>query len=493
MRTSPSTRWEIETAEASFAPPLTPAEITPSSRAAAAGRRLAAVRDRLRGRRVGDVAPPVLEVPTGAPLAWAVEALVRRGGTDVVGVTGPEGIVGALTIDDLREMPAEERSLHAVQEVMTPIAALPAVQAAAPATRLLPLLGRQPVAVLEGARLRSLVTGRQLEATLAWAHPRPRAPEGWTADERLDGARRTHGRGHGRPSPPSGRTDRRRAGSALRTGLLAASGAVVLAAIGVVPMPLVEVSPGPALDGARPAPHQGEHDAEHLEACVVPARQLELGEDPAEPVDAGVVRRGGDEHEATHAQRRPADRPVARWQVAEDEVVGGSERPDHLGEAAVAGRARAGDLDAELVGEPGHLRPAGDDVETPSVRVVSPRAPRAPGCVQRAHRLDDRELLVQQHGGEERLAAVGTIEVAEVPGQVALGVEVDRKHRPASLGGQPGEVRHQARLADAALAVRDEEHVVEHDVSVRVYGSGSACGAHMYGRARAGVRCQAAR
>ncbi len=81
-------------------------------RAAAAERQVAAVRDRLRGRQVGDVARPVAAVPAGAPLAFAVDALLAGGGSNVVAVAGPDGIVGAVTIAHLRAVPDEERAVQ---------------------------------------------------------------------------------------------------------------------------------------------------------------------------------------------------------------------------------------------------------------------------------------------------------------------------------------------------------------------------------------------
>ena len=169
------------------------------------------------------------------------------------------------------------------------------------------------------------------------------------------------------------------------------------------------------------------------------------------PASSGGVGWCRDEDEVAHAHRRPSDCPVARRQVADDQVVRRGERSDHLREPVVAGRTAACDLDAELVGEPGDLRPAGSCVETAGSRAAG-----------RAHPLDDRELPVEQDGREETLAAVGAVEVAEVSSEVALGVEVDREHRPPGLDGETSQVRDEARLADTTLAVRDEEHVVEH-------------------------------
>ena len=214
-------------------------------RAAATERQVAAVRDRMRGRQVGDVARPVAAAPAGAPLAFAVDALLVGGGSDVVAVTRQGGIVGAVTIAHLRAVPDEERAVRTVDEVMTPVAALPGIQAAAPASRLLPLLDGRPVAVLDGDAVRTLVTGTQLEVTVAWLPPLPPAPQ---PPAPAGGAPSHRGPAGGVPSAPAGPASARRRGSGLLVGLLAASGAVVVAAVAVVPMPLVEVSPGPALD-----------------------------------------------------------------------------------------------------------------------------------------------------------------------------------------------------------------------------------------------------
>ena len=64
-------------------------------------------------------------------------------------------------------------------------------------------------------------------------------------------------------------------------------------------------------------------------------------------------------------------------------------------------------------------------------------------------------------GGKSELdPVVGAVEVAQISAQVALWVQVHCQHSPPTERREASEVGGQARLADTALAVQDEDRVV---------------------------------
>ena len=202
-------------------------------KAAGAERLMASVRTRLAGRRAGDIASPLAAgVPLGSALSEAVSAAVRVGQTDLIAVTGADGeMVGVIALGDLKRFEPNARWQIPVEDVMTPVDELEAIDASAPAEELLPLLGAKPAVVRAGTSVVGAVTNERLMSALPWL--------ALANNERATIASTDVATQH---------TNARDRGSIGRRGLWAASGALAFASLLVVPMPLFEIAPGPAID-----------------------------------------------------------------------------------------------------------------------------------------------------------------------------------------------------------------------------------------------------
>lgn len=215
-------------------------------RAAGSERALAGVRSRLSGHEVREIATStVVAVPVGTAVGDAVGEALRAGQTDVVVVTGPDGVVGVFTLAEIERFDADSRWRLQVEDVMKPVDALASIQGSAPAPDLLPLIGTEPVIVLEGGAIAAVVTSERLTAALRWLTPRGNEQRGNEQES-------TSASAESRPSRVAadriGAGGPRRRGSLRRSVLWAASGAVVVASLAFVPMPVLDVGPGPAID-----------------------------------------------------------------------------------------------------------------------------------------------------------------------------------------------------------------------------------------------------
>lgn len=210
-------------------------------RAAGTERSLATLRTRLAGHRVRDLVVPMVSVPTGSRVDAAVDAAFRIGRSDTVVVVDNGGIVGVVTLEDAQKLRGRSRHRLLVDEVMKPLESLPKVLGSAPAADVLPLLGAEPLVVLEGGFVKSVMTDRQLTSAIGWLEaPDPDRMPASTPRRVIDA--------RGTANPVSSAATLAARPAVLRRGLWVTSGIIVLAGLAFVPMPVFELRPGPALD-----------------------------------------------------------------------------------------------------------------------------------------------------------------------------------------------------------------------------------------------------
>lgn len=197
---------------------------------------------RLEGHLAGELAREVTPAPS-VPVEATVEEALLAGRVaeedELVLVVGAGEVLGIVRLTTLARLQPEERWARRVGELMTPLEALGSVDADAPARDLLVAVEDAPLVVRgEGAFPRVVTEARLVAALERLGEPVPGAPA-----PRAGSSSPRPPRALAPPGTSRGRRRRRVA----RVGLVAVSGAVVLAGLGLVPMPLVELAPGPAL------------------------------------------------------------------------------------------------------------------------------------------------------------------------------------------------------------------------------------------------------
>jgi CBS domain-containing protein len=152
-----------------------------AARNEAAGTQLEGVLSRLSARQV--MREDFRSVTPGTPLQEIVDDLMVGHGERAVIVANDGGVLGIITVNDIRTVPREQWPNVPAQRVMTPRENVLTVDADRPAVKVLMLLGEKglnQVPVLEDGRMVGLITRREILERVQLAETL--RPDGGTED-----------------------------------------------------------------------------------------------------------------------------------------------------------------------------------------------------------------------------------------------------------------------------------------------------------------------
>lgn len=133
--------------------------------AARSERAVTELRAWLADRPLGALVTPTASVPDWMPLDQVAEVWFRQRRLDAVLVEADARVLGVLTLDVLRMVPAAQRPGRRAGDVATTLADLPTADAATPAVDALVQLGRAPLVVTENGRPVGLLTLAEVVAS----------------------------------------------------------------------------------------------------------------------------------------------------------------------------------------------------------------------------------------------------------------------------------------------------------------------------------------